>query len=93
MTHDNSGQSFQTGGVFSDSIGPNGASGEKGSIRYFTASINGQNLGVVPVTYADGSTYAYEGIWFFGAQNSSNSQVFVNGGQADIMLPQGTCHP
>jgi hypothetical protein len=93
MTSDNSGQSSQTGGTFNDTIGPNGSYGEKGSIRYFTVSLNGSDLGVVPVV-DNGNSYAYEGIWFFGdPQTPSNTQVFVNGSQADTTLTQGTCNP
>jgi len=43
-------------------------------------------------SHGNGSAYAYEGIWFSGAPNPSNSQVFVNGSQADTMLTEGSCN-
>jgi len=86
------GQSSQAGGTFQDTIGPNGSSGQGSSIRYFTVSSGGQNLGVVPVVYENGSTFAYEGIWMNGdVGNPLNSQVFVNGSLAQTMRSEGSC--
>jgi len=35
----------------------------------------------------DGKTYAFEGIWFNGAKNANNTQVFVNGALAPERCP------
>jgi RHS repeat-associated protein len=79
-------------GAFQDQIGPRGATVSEGTLRYFTATNNGENLGLVPVQYQNGTSYAVEGIWFNGdTQHPSNSQVFVNGGLADNLLSQGSC--
>jgi len=74
----------EKGGSFQDWIGPNGTFNAGSSIRYFTVSVDGENLGVVPVEYSNGSTYAYEGIWMYGdIKNPGNTQVLVNGSLAD----------
>ncbi len=86
------GNGSQGVGAFQDQIGPGGATVTEGTLRYFTVTNGGASLGLVPVQYANGATYAVEGIWFNGdTQNPSNSQVFVNGSQADTMLAGGSC--
>ena len=79
-------------GAFEDEIGPKGAAVTEGTLRYFTVTNNGQNFVLVPVQYENGASYAVEGIWFNGdPQNPSNTQVFVNGGQAGTILAAGSC--
>ena len=79
-------------GAFEDQIGPKGAAVTEGTLRYFTVTNSGQNLGLVPVQYENGASYSVEGIWFNGdPQNPSNTQVFVNGGQAGTILAAGSC--
>ena len=82
LTHNNQGFSMEADTDFQDKIGPAGVVGQTQSTRYFTVTLNGQPLGLVPVEYENGQTQAYEGIWFNGAKDSNNTQVFVNGSQA-----------
>jgi RHS repeat-associated protein len=80
-------------GTFQDQIGTNGTSATGGSLRYFTVTNNGENLGLVPVQYQNGASYAVEGLWYnIDLKNPQNSQVFVNGSQAEIMMNQGSCN-
>jgi hypothetical protein len=86
-------ESSEAGGIFQDWIGPNGKAGMESSVRYFTVSLGGQNLGVVAVQYSNGNSYAYEGIWMNGDIGTpGNTQVFVNGDLADTLTAEGTCN-
>lgn len=80
-------------GTFQDEIGTKGISATGGSLRYFTVTNNGQDLGLVPVQYqSDGPEYAVEGLWYnIDIGHLQNSRVFVNGSQADTILSEGSC--